>query len=58
MIIITIGMIRDFDSNVAIIDAFANRDGEQLQFAGLGSEKLQRYSETKKSIISISVADI
>lgn len=46
--ILTIGMIRDFDSNVTIVDSFSNRKGVQLQFAGSGSEKIQHYSETKR----------
>lgn len=41
-------MIRDFESNAAIIDAFANRDGIIVQFAGSGSEKLRNYSEAKE----------
>lgn len=48
MIIKTKGIVRDFDLNAAIVDAFANRKGVRICFAGSGSEKLQQYSINKR----------
>lgn len=45
--ILTIGQLRDYESNSTVIERLANNPNYHLQFSGSGSaeEKLQKYSE-------------
>lgn len=48
--VLTIGALRDFSSNVQVIDALANEEGIEMRFVGKGpaSDKLKDYCEEHK----------
>ena len=48
LIIITIGMIRDYKANATLVEAFANKEDVELRFAGAGGEKLQCSFESER----------
>ena len=47
IIIITIGMIRDYKANATLVEAFANKEDVEFRFAGAGGEKLQLLFESE-----------